>query len=166
VRLSRLTELQVVTGVFFSLAIVSVIGRCVIRLRALKRPTIDDYFVLLATACLVIATGVYHVDFESAYLTQAVYLDPTIVLEAPAPMLIKAAEIHMTYIVICIIFLWTATFAIKFSFLAFFWQLVQSVNRKILIYYWIIVGFTTISWMFLVSEPFILCHYFGMESCE
>jgi hypothetical protein len=166
VEIAVLTILQVVTGIFFSLAIISVIGRCVIRLRSHNRPTIDDYFVLFGTVCLVVATGIFHADFESTYLSQAVYLDPSIVLQAPAPKLIKVANTHMAYIGTELVFLWTATFAVKFSFLVFFWQLVQSVNKKILTYFWIVVGLTTVSWMFVVSEPFILCPYFGMESSE
>lgn len=121
--------------------------------------------MLFGTVCLVVATGVFHADFESTYLSQAVYLDPTIALKAPAPKLMKVANTHMAYIGTELVFLWTAIFAVKFSFLAFFKQLVQSVN-KIVAYYWVVVGLTLVSWMFVVSEPFILCPYFGVESSE
>ncbi|PVI05780.1 hypothetical protein DM02DRAFT_684190 [Periconia macrospinosa] len=128
--------------------------------------SVDDYFVLFGSICLVVATGFFHADFESTYLSQAVYLDASIVLKAPAPKLMKAANTHMTYIVTELVFLWTATFAVKFSFLAFFRPLVESVNKRIRIYFWVVVGLTLISWMFVISEPFILCPHFGRKSMK
>jgi hypothetical protein len=120
----------------------------------------------LATASLIIATSEYFVGFESAYLTQAVALDPSILPQVPAPMFVKAAKIHMKHIVVEVVFLWTAIFAVKFSFLVFSWQLVQSASKKILVYYWVVVGVTIISWVLLSSEPFIVCHHLRLETCE
>ncbi|KAF1993796.1 hypothetical protein P154DRAFT_540088 [Amniculicola lignicola CBS 123094] len=59
-------------------------------------------------------------------------------------------------------FIWTATFAIKFSFLAFFKGLIRDVSVKLTWYYWFVVVFTGMTWTFLVAEPFILCPYFGL----
>jgi hypothetical protein len=154
-----------VTGLFFGLAILSVVGRGVIRVLSQRRPTLDDYFVLFGALCLIAATGVYYADIEYLYLTQALYIDPTIILKTPAPKLIKTATVHMGFLDAYLNLLWTATFAVKFSFLAFFRQLVQSVDR-VRTYYWFVVGVTVVSWMFVVSETFILCHHFGVNTCK
>lgn len=90
-------------------------------------------------------------------------MDPLIVFKTPLPMLLRAAKRHLTYLYAYLSLLWTATFAVKFSFLAFFRQLIQSV-ANIRMYFWIVVVFTTVSWMFVIAEPFILCHQFGMET--
>lgn len=113
----------------------------------------------------MVATGVFFVDFEYVYLSQALFLDPLIVVKVPAPKLIGAATLHLRYLYAYLILLWTATFAVKFSFLAFFRQLVRSVER-IQVYYWVVVGFTALTWMFVVAQPFILCHHFGAESSK
>lgn len=60
---------------------------------------------------------------------------------------------------------WTTTFLVKFSFLAFFRQLIRNVHN-IKYYYWGVVALTVLSWMFLTSEAFILCSDFGVEAGE
>lgn len=129
---------------------------------SLRRPTLDDYLVFFSTLCLIAATGVFFADFEYLYLSQALFMDPLIVLKTPAPKLIRATQLHLPYLNAYLSLLWTATFAVKFSFLAFFRQLLQSVSNM-RTYYWIVVAFTTVSWIFVIGEPFILCHYFGAD---
>lgn len=60
--------------------------------------------------------------------------------------------------------LWTATFAVKLSFLAFFRRMVKPLDN-IQRYYWGIVGLTIISWMFIIPHPFITCPALGFEIC-
>jgi hypothetical protein len=141
----------------------SVIGRGVIRLSSHRRPTLDDYLVFFSTLCLIAATGVFFADFEYLYLSQALSLDPSIALKTPTDKLTRATQLHLPYLDSYLVLLWTATFAVKFSFLAFFRQLVQSVGANMRTYFWIVVACTSLSWMFVIGEPFILCHYFGVE---
>jgi hypothetical protein len=101
-------------------------------------------------------------NFEYLYLSQVLFLDPLIVLKTLWPKLIRATKLHLPYLNAYLSLLWTATFAVKFSFLAYFRQLVQSV-ANMRTYFWIVVAFTIVSWMFVIGEPFILCHYFGAE---
>ena len=66
---------------------------------------------------------------------------------------------------ILLAFAWTATFFVKFSFLAFFKQMIFNVDRMHY-YYWGVTIFTVISYLFLVGEAFILCHEWRLESCK
>lgn len=59
--------------------------------------------------------------------------------------------------------LWTATFSVKFSFLAFFRKLVN-VAQNLRIFYWATIVCTFIAWGFIISEPFIICPHFGWKS--
>jgi hypothetical protein len=92
-------------------------------------------------------------------------MDPLLVLKTPASELTKITQTGLPYVNTCVSLLWTATFAVKFSFLAFFRQLVQSV-ANMRTYFWIVVAFTTVSWMFVIGESFILCHYVGSDWSE
>jgi hypothetical protein len=62
--------------------------------------------------------------------------------------------------------IWTAIFSVKWCFLAFMRPLVWHVSRAMNWYYWFIVGFCTITWAFLVAEPFIICPYFGLDALK
>lgn len=57
---------------------------------------------------------------------------------------------------------WTTMFAVKFSFLALFWHLIHRVSVWLSRYYCAVVGTCVVSWMFVIVEPFVLCHYFGL----
>jgi hypothetical protein len=63
-------------------------------------------------------------------------------------------------------FLWTAIFMVKFCYFAFFRTLLQSMPRAWIRYYWIMVVFTTISWLYLILQQLILCPYFGTSACK
>lgn len=55
--------------------------------------------------------------------------------------------------------IWTATFFVKFSFLALFKGLIGRVSRRIDIYYWIVVVFTMLSWLSVLTHPFLFCKF-------
>ena len=61
---------------------------------------------------------------------------------------------------------WTAIFFVKFSFLALFRVLLKHISRKLSIYFWVMVGYFVVTWMFLVTEAFIVCPYYGAESSK
>lgn len=61
---------------------------------------------------------------------------------------------------------WTATFAVKASFLALFRVLIRRISRRITIYYWVVVGCTGVTWAFMMAESFIFCSTFGLKSSK
>lgn len=61
---------------------------------------------------------------------------------------------------------WATVVCVKFSFLAMFRLLVRRISRTIGIYYWVVVVFTVLSGMFLVSEAFIMCSHFGPSASK
>ena len=40
----------------------------------------------------------------------------------------------------------------------------RTAKKKLIIFFWVVVGLTVVVWAFLVSEAFILCPYFGLDS--
>ncbi len=100
---------------------------------------------------------------DNLYLSTAIRLDQTIVFRLGSDRLNAlvntAVQTNHSFLILA----WTATFLVKFSFLAFFRQLIWNV-AGIRRYYWAVVGLTALTWMFLITEPFILCSQFGFES--
>ena len=98
---------------------------------------------------------------QTLYTAEALAFDPSFIITR------KAFESFLDNLVTTNVFLafaWTAVFAVKFAFLSLFRHLVGRVSRGLVIYFWAVVAVTGLCWAFIISEPFILCPYFGLES--
>jgi len=141
----------------------SVVARVAIRLKTLRRLSLDDYLLFFAAVALTVATGLLYGILDRLYLSGALQKNPVLAFSISSKTLFHllntAAQLFHTFL----IFAWTATFFVKFSFLAFFRQLIW--KTKIQRYYWFVVGFTVFTYLFLISEPFILCPDYGIDSC-
>lgn len=131
------------------------------RLSSRHRIYLDDVLLLFAFLCLSAATGmVYHFGYKLWY-NEAYKLDPTAVISIPE---ILGLMFSLPYIDAFLALTWTCTFSVKFSFLALFRLLIRRLARSITVYYWLVVGFCFLTWLFLVTEAFILCPYFGLQA--
>ncbi|KAK4234051.1 hypothetical protein C8A03DRAFT_18982 [Achaetomium macrosporum] len=156
---------KVLVGIFYGLAIISVLARAGIRWSTRRALFLDDYLLFAAALFLSGATGLMYNICDNLYLSTAIRLDTTIVFRLDSQRLNdlvnNAVQENHSFLIIA----WTATFLVKFSFLGFFKQLIWKVS-KIQRYYWAVVAITVVSWMFLISEPFILCSDFGFDSLK
>lgn len=159
----RLNPLQVFIGVFFCLAVISVAGRMVTRIYTRRRLFLDDAFLVFGLACLCVATVLCYRMVRTLCLVEAIqrYPDIIIPIDQFEPLLNAMA---MGVSILCLT--WTTTFVVKFSFLILFWHLIQRTSRWLHRYYWTVAGTCVISWMFVICEPFMLCHYFGADTGE
>lgn len=143
--------------------ILAVAIRIAIRIKWRRQLSLDDYFLLFGLASLSGAAGL------AFRLTRILFLTEVLVADHPVNYVFSAQDIlefnvAMAVVSSLVILSWTATYAVKFSFLALFRQLISRLSNKITIYFWIIVGFTLLSWAYVVVEPFILCPVFGLHS--
>lgn len=139
------------------------IMRLALRVFTRRKLYLDDYVLIFGLACLAAATSLVYSFSPVIFLSNAVRLDPSVFPTlSETTKLIDSLKIIDSFLAL----IWTTTFAVKLSFLIFFKQLIERVSRKITIYYWVVVVFTILTWMFLVSEAFILCPYFGLETRE
>ncbi|KAK0719096.1 hypothetical protein B0T21DRAFT_295653, partial [Apiosordaria backusii] len=152
----------VTVGVFFGLSILSVIARVAIRLKTLRRLSLDDYLLFAAATALAVTTGLLFHSCDRIYLSAALQKDPALAFlinsELLMDLLNHATQQFHTFLILA----WTATFFVKFSFLAFFRQLIW--KTRVQRYYWSVVGITIVSYLFVVAEPFILCSEFGINA--
>lgn len=149
-------------GVLTGFAFVCFIARIAIRLIYQKSLRLDDLFLIISVASLAAATGIiYHICYF-LYLHAATLFLPGLLpylLSEFGELLLMQKRVY-PYLAL----IWTATFGVKACFLAFMRPLVWHVSRAMNWYFWFIVGFTGITWAFMISEPFIICPYFGIEA--
>ena len=148
---------------FFVLALLSVLGRIVVRVYTRRRLFLDDAFLVWGLVCLCAAKVLSLRMLRTMFLVDAIqhYSDIVIPTDQARPLL-RAMAVGAAYLGLT----WTTMFAVKFSFLALYWHLIQRVSQWLIRYYWAVVGTCIVSWMFVICEPFLLCHYFGINTCQ
>ncbi|KAF2477223.1 uncharacterized protein BDR25DRAFT_300235 [Lindgomyces ingoldianus] len=153
----------VVAGVFFALATLLTLSRCLLRLHLRRTIFLDDILVIFGACCLAVATGVLYYCVDDLFLLEAFTFDPLVAATAtPADTIALVSTTKWTYIFVD--FTWTAIFAVKFSFLVFFKTLITGVSRRLNWYFWGVVGVTAVTWGFEFVEPFVYCPHFGMDA--
>ncbi|CAH0031808.1 unnamed protein product [Clonostachys rhizophaga] len=163
--LSRIKKLsfRVSVGVLVGISVCSALARAAIRLRMRQGLWLDDYLLFFAALLLIATAGFMYYICDEIYLATVVRADSTLIFQLPADELTHMIDHAVQENAATLILAWTATFFVKFSFLAFFKMLIRQV-AGIKKYYWGIVIFTIFTWLFLICEPFILCPHFGIKS--
>lgn len=153
--------MQIVTGVSCVITTLAVAGRLAIRIYTRRRLYLHDVVVIFGLGCLCTATALSYRMTRTLPLGEVLrrYSDTVISAEQNQSLL---SNMEYAASVFCLI--WTTTYAIKFSFLVLFWQLLQRVSKWLTRYFWVVVGTCIISWLFVISEPFVLCQYFGIST--
>ncbi len=82
----------------------------------------------------------------------------------PPPNLIYDAIRLQQMLVAFVIMSWSAIFAVKASFLAFFRVLIVRV-RGMMVYWWCVVGVTAIAFALNLAVPFVECPHFNHDVC-
>lgn len=153
--------LQGIIGALFGVAILIVAARIGTRWRTRQRLYLDDLFLLFGLACLCGATGIILISVRKIFVIEALLVDHSFLLTVEGALSIADTAPAITH---SFLFLtWTAVISVKFSFLALFRLLIQRISWKINFYYWFVVVFTIITWIYMVSEAFIICPAFGPQ---
>ena len=156
-----LIPLQFVTGLFFGLAILTATGRTAIRYHMYRRFQADDYLLFFALACSIAGIGMMYKLLPTIYLSAGLRdsnLDTGKLFE-----LISKAEWFQARYHAYFALSWTAIFAVKFAFLAFFGRLVDRMGW-IFTYWKITLGITAVSWVYCLVNGFIACQKKGLAA--
>lgn len=166
--------IQGIVGGFFATAVITVAARMSIRIKSRRGISLDDYFLLFGLTCLTGATALLLKYTRLIYMTEAVRLLQQTgqkgTAHIPAVIFTLGDILEMANVskvvdaVVCLT--WSATFAVKASFLALFRMLIRRISRRITIYYWVVVGCTGVTWVFMMAESFIFCSTFGLRSSK
>ncbi|KAF2871563.1 hypothetical protein BDV95DRAFT_572287 [Massariosphaeria phaeospora] len=151
--------------IFFGLAVLAVLSRVFLKFRHKLSFGLDDYLLFFAASCLISGSGVLFLEIDNLYVGPAIQKDPSLVMHIdPVRMqsIFSNAIAHQhTFFTL----LWTAIFTVKFSFLAFFYGMLNRM-RTMKIYWWITAIVCVPSWATIVAIPFAICHHFGTESIK
>lgn len=139
------------------------VARIAIRLHSHRKLLLDDYLVLFAVANLAAATALAYKNSGNLYLDDALKRYPRLAQQINPSVFADLLSVSLRYVLAYLAVAWTAIFAIKASFLAFFRLLINRVEH-IHTYYWTVVVITLLSWAFLVAELPIVCPYFGTKA--
>lgn len=152
-------ESQIGVGILYGIAILAASMRIALRIHSQRRLFLDDAFLLFACAALTAATPVLYRDIVPLYFVQELAsegLSPEKFSQSSGVN--GEAEVqlyqvlHFTYEAL----VWTAIFSVKFSFLAFFRQIIDRIQSLVL--YWKIVGVMNIlACAFCVCFSFMEC---------
>lgn len=131
-------------------------ARTVIRIRIFRRVFADDYFLFLAVASLIASTGIFFWAVPSLYTFAAVSagLEPITVDYINSAT--KTANIAYAPELLA----GTTVFAVKFSFLFFFRNLIRRL-RDLEILWWCVLVICVPVAVVCICLPFIECPYVG-----
>ena len=153
---------QASTLALFALALLSVLGRFVVRLRLHRRFGADDACILLGTFCLIIAQGLLFVFRNDMYLVESWLLRPSQTL-VPTDLL-RRSQAFQKWVAAAQVLLWATVASAKFSFLFLFRKLIGGARRP-MIYWWTVMSFNVVVVAFGIASYFVPCPNFN-SSCE
>jgi hypothetical protein len=138
------------------------IARTILRIRYQNRLFIDDGFLLLAVLFAAICMGLLLQFLDATFLLQAHLEDR--VPPGTTPEQVNAATLRFhLYSDVFNSLSFTIVFAVKFSFLSFFKQLIRRI-RKLEIYWWCVVGVTAVTWIAGFVGIYASCAYFDKRA--
>lgn len=153
--------LQGIIGALYGVAILIVAARIGTRWRLRQRLYLDDFSLLFGLACLCGATGIILVSVRKIFVIEALLVDHSFLFTVEVAL--SVADTAPAMINSFVFLTWTVVISAKFSFLALFRLLIQRISWKITFYYWFVVVFTGFTWIYMVSEAFIICPAFGAQ---
>ncbi|KAL2042823.1 hypothetical protein N7G274_004583 [Stereocaulon virgatum] len=142
----------------FVIAILAAIARTILRIHYQNRLFIDDGFLLLAVLFAVVCMGLLPQFLDATYLLQA-HLEARVPPGTTEEQVNAATLRFHLYSDVLNSLSFTIVFAIKFSFLSFFKQLIRRI-RKLEIYWWYVVGVTAVTWIAGFVGIYASCSYF------
>ena len=152
--------IQITIGIFFGLAIISTIARVGFRIHVHRSLSLysEDYITLIGAMCLCAATGILYKKCDYLFLIDVLGNDPSLVSNISPDQISDLLKTPYAVYYAFYALIWTTTFAVKLSFLVFFKRLINGVT-KIHKYYWIVGMITLLSWLYNVTEPFVVCSH-------
>ena len=137
-------------------AILLTIARTCIRFRNSRRFFADDYFLFISTGALIIGTVLTYVNLPYIYAQVNVEAG----LEPPPADFIHQIVLDEKIQDAATVFLWTAIFGVKFSFLFLFRSLIRRV-KNLTLWWWCVFAVLMPISVICTCALFISCPVFG-----
>ncbi|KAI9885079.1 MAG: hypothetical protein M1823_003134 [Watsoniomyces obsoletus] len=141
----------------FVITLILVAGRFAIRIGLQRTFSIDDGFLLFGVLCLIAAVVLLFQLIDKMYLGEALLFGTPVAL--PPDFIEQALDFHKL-VTVCLILLWIAVCAAKFSFLFFFRKLIDRI-RIMIIYWWIVLVFCVLTMCYGIAAYVLSCPKYG-----
>lgn len=107
---------------------------------------------------LCAAVGITYHETEFGFLVQALQKDSSLLAQLSVDRINGLLSTPYAVLHAFFALTWTAIYSVKISFLVFFKKLIQGVS-KIQTFFWTVGVIITLSWIFVVVEPVIICQH-------
>jgi len=138
------------------LAVLAATIRIIFHVHKRGKLLIDDFLVIFATCCLIIARSFIYNMRTWMYMTAVLAINPK-----NAALFTKSGMESLPGLLkwnnLFLVFSWPAITAVKMSFLAIFWILIRDVSRRLVHLWWFVVVITILSWLFNILRNLIDC---------
>jgi len=148
---------QILIGTFAGFGTAAVAVRVFLHIRNRGKLFLDDYFVIFANACLLVETGALYYALDMIYVATVISHNPADIALFSRKQILRTFDGLLKWNNIYLSFAWTTNYAIKISFLAFFYTLIGNISRALSNYWLFALCFTIVSWLFNVLQNFIIC---------
>ncbi|KAF2244939.1 hypothetical protein BU26DRAFT_508888 [Trematosphaeria pertusa] len=165
-RIRRL-DLLIAVSSTFALALLSTLARIVLKVRHGCHFGLDDYFIFFSASCLTAGIGIFLAALDSFYLHSALSGDPSLAQHVTPQEFEQLARVDATaHTYAANSILWTSTFCVKLSFLAFFNGIVRALgsSRHLRVYYITTLVVTVLAGVYMIAVPFIACPHFDKDA--
>ena len=152
---------QLSLGILCGFAVLTCLGRMVIRLSSRGKLQLDDGLLVFALLCLITSTGMIIKIAPRYYLVQALVRGDPDAITIAMPQLEELAH-HYNLTFANIVLSWTAVFAVKASYFALFYPMMTVMSKRVIYFFWAALVLTIASWFVLAfGSNFILCKELG-----
>lgn len=131
-------------------------ARTVIRVYKFRRVFVDDYFLFIAVASLIASTGILLRNLQPLYYIATVSAG----LEPLSLEYINSSTDTSNFFDALECLSWTTLFAVKFSFLFFFRNLIKRLRDLEILWWCVLVICVPVAGVW-ICLPFIECPYVG-----
>lgn len=149
----------------FALALIGVGVRLIFRIAIQRQFAVDDAVLILGACTLIAAFVIMYVEVvDRMYMAVALQLGtPGVMPPGNPPGDMKAVtqliyDFH-TWVTVTLMLSWCSIMAAKFSFLAFFWKLIDRIHGM-KIYWWVVFTLQVGILGYGISVYYLACPYF------
>ena len=138
--------------------------RLILQMRIHNRLHLDDYFLIFSCVCITVGTALCYVYIGLLYWIQELDLNPTRSPYLLAEHVDFIADINLVERLVSVFttLMFTAIFAVKLAYLAFFRRLVDRI-RPLIIYWRVVTAITILSFPIGIILSFLACTETGPE---
>ena len=146
---------------------IAALFRLILQRKIHRRLFLDDYFLIFACILLTASMFLGYTNVGTLYWSQELIYNPSRfahLLEGHVDIAAHINAYNRLYLSYPTL-LWTAIFAVKFGYLAFFRRLIARVTP--LVTYWrVVIGITIVSFPICIISNYVNCVKWGLEASK